>query len=190
MRRARRRRAAGWGTRSAPPRRSRSSAPVASTSSRCPETKSAWKWVLITPSIARPYRSASARYSVMSRRGSTTMARPAGFVPDQIRRVGQALDVVLLEDHLLLPFMRRNLRSDIPLGVCWPAAQYTPMGISPQLPRGHVMPVVTIAMAAVVGAALSCWRRLVGGRLTAKVEPTRCSGGSAGCPRDGIVGTR
>lgn len=38
--------------------------------------KSAWKWVLMTPSMVSPFSSASARYSVTSRRGSTTMAFP------------------------------------------------------------------------------------------------------------------
>ena len=45
------------------------------------DTKSAWKWVLITPSMVNPYRRASSRYSVMSRRGSTTTARPVVSSP-------------------------------------------------------------------------------------------------------------
>ncbi len=49
-------------------------APVASASSMWPETKSAWKWVLMTPTISKPCSSASERYSSMSRRGSTTTA--------------------------------------------------------------------------------------------------------------------
>ena len=57
------------------------SAPVASASSRWPERKSAWKCVSTTNSIVRPASAASRTYSSMSRRGSTTTARPVVSSP-------------------------------------------------------------------------------------------------------------
>ena len=56
-------------------------APVSRASSRWPETKSAWKWVLITPTMVRPLADASSRYSPTSRRGSTTTAWPVDSSP-------------------------------------------------------------------------------------------------------------
>ena len=56
-------------------------APVRAAISRWPAMKSAWKWVLITPSIRRPCASASATYSEMSRLGSTITARPVVSSP-------------------------------------------------------------------------------------------------------------
>ena len=67
-----------------------------------PDRKSAWKWVSMTSSIVRPASSASATYSLTSRCGSTTTARPGGFVADQIRRVRETVQVVLVELHGVL----------------------------------------------------------------------------------------
>ena len=53
----------------------------------------------MTSSIVRSCSAAESRYVETSRRGSTTTARPRGRVADQVRRLRQALQVVLLEDH-------------------------------------------------------------------------------------------
>ena len=49
-------------------------APVRAASSRCPETKSAWRWVSSTQRIVRPRARASSRYISTSREGSITAA--------------------------------------------------------------------------------------------------------------------
>jgi hypothetical protein len=56
----------------------------------------------MTPTMVRPLARASSRYSATSRRGSTTDGLAGGLVGDEVGGLGEAVEVVLGEDHAIL----------------------------------------------------------------------------------------